>query len=150
MTIRKIEIARGAWGAALLLAPRTVLARVHREPADHRAVVVTRILGARQISQAILSGVHPSPEVLAMGVWVDAAHGASAVAFAVADPGRARTAVSDAAVALGWSALGYRDLRTAVATAPAHDRWRDRLARRVLRVVPGGRDLAERARDARA
>ena len=150
MTLRRVEIARGAWGLVLLLAPTAVLNRVHHVQLDRRAVMVARVLGARHLSQAVLSGVHPSPEVLAVGAWVDAAHSATAVAFAVADPARARAALSDAVVAGSWSALGYRDVTAARPTPPGHDRWRDRLALLALRVVPGGDDLAQRARAARA
>lgn len=139
------ELWRAGWGAALLLAPRPILTRVHHVHVDATAIAVARILGARQLAQALLSGVRPSPEVLAMGVWVDGAHAASAVALAAADPGRARAALTDAAVAGVWAAAGARDLRRGTAGPPGHDRHRDRLARRVLRLVPGGQALLRRA-----
>lgn len=143
-TWRWIELIRAGWGAALLLAPRHVLRLAH-VPVDTRAAVVARILGARQLAQATLSGVDPSPHVLALGVWVDGAHAATAAALAAADPSRARAALTDAAVAGIWAGAGDRDLRSGVAAAPSHQRRRDDLARLVLGLVPGGGALLRRA-----
>jgi hypothetical protein len=145
---RRLELGRIGWGVLLLAAPARVLGATGAR-VDTPGVVVTRILGVRQLTQGVLSGLRPSPEVLAMGVWVDGAHSATALALAVLDPDRAVAGVADAAVAAGWSRLGLRDLRRAVATPPAHDRVRDALARAVLGVVPGGArllGLAARAR----
>jgi len=57
----------------LLFAPQVVLNRVHHVEVDTESVLVARVLGARHLTQAALSGINPSPEVLAMGVWVDVA-----------------------------------------------------------------------------
>lgn len=148
MILRWIEIGRGAWGAGLLLAPRRALRATHAT-LDPTSVNVTRILGARQLVQAALSGVNPSPEVLATGVWVDAAHSATAVALALTDHRRARAGLIDATVAAVWASIGARDLAHAKATAPSHDRVRDRLARTVLSRLPGGSALLEQARERR-
>lgn len=139
--LRRIELARGVWGAALLVAPRQVMERVHHVRVDTNSVVVARILGARQLTQAALSGIRPSPEVLAMGVWVDTVHALTALGLAVVDRTRARAGLTDTAVAGVWAAAGYRDLSGAEATPPAHQRTRDRLARVVLGLAPGGRLL---------
>ncbi len=138
MQLRVIELARAGWGGAMLFAPRIVLARVHHVEVNTNSLLVARVLGARHLTQAALSGVNPSPEVLAMGVWVDVAHASTAVALAVVDRTRARAGLTDTAVAGLWAGAGYRDLRTARATPPSHDRSRDALARRVLALVPGG------------
>jgi hypothetical protein len=135
---RWIELARAAWGAALLLAPRQV--RV-----DDRSLLVARILGARHLSQAVLSGVDPSPEVLAMGVWVDCAHATTALALAAVDRSRARGGLTDAGVAAVWAAAGYHDLNTGAVPSPRHDRRRDAMARWVLGMVPGGSILMRRS-----
>lgn len=45
---------------------------------DRKSLLIARILGARQISKALLAGIDPSPQVLAMGVWGDLTHAASA------------------------------------------------------------------------
>ncbi|MGI9155119.1 MAG: hypothetical protein ACR2FG_00540 [Marmoricola sp.] len=148
--VRGIELVRGCWGLLLLVAPQSVLQRLHGKKIDTRAVRFTRILGARQLGQAVLSGVAPSPEVLAMGVWVDTVHSLSAVALATADSGRSRLAWADAGVAGAYAAAGTKDLASARATVPAHDRRRDTLARWALDRVPGGGPLLCRADRARA
>lgn len=149
MNLRFIELARAGWGAAMLSAPRVVLERIHHVEIDTKSVIVARILGARHLGQATLSGINPSPEVLAMGVWVDTVHALSALALAVIDRNRARAGLTDSAVAGVWAIAGYRDLRNATATPSAHDRHRDALARRVLAIVPGGANLRRLADDAR-
>ncbi len=149
MSLRWIEVARAAWGASLLLAPRRALRATHAT-LDTRSVNVTRVLGARQLAQAVLSGVRPSPEVLATGVWVDTAHSATAVALALTDRRRARAGLIDATVAGVWAGIGARDLCNAEPTAPGHDRVRDRLARLVLPRLPGGSALLRRAHQRRS
>ena len=147
--IRRIELLRGAWGTALLLAPEQVLAHVHHLRIDRAGVRVARVLGARQLGQAVLSGVDPSPEVLAMGVWVDGVHAATAVGLAVVDRQRARAGLTDAVIAGAYAVLGYRDLLTTGATPSSHQRRRDELARAVLGLVPGGSGLLSRCALAR-
>jgi hypothetical protein len=71
---RRIETVRGGWGLALLISPDAVLGTVHGLRVDRKSRVVARILGARHLVQAVSSGVRPSAEVLAMGVWVDWVH----------------------------------------------------------------------------
>lgn len=138
---RPVELFRAGWGAALLIVPRGVLAHVHLLRADTKTVVTLRILGARQLAQAALSGIRPSPEVLAMGVWADTVHSLTAAALALADRSRVRAASADAAVAGLWAMSGYRDLGVGHTPAPAHQRRRDQLARTVLSIVPGGSPL---------
>ena len=105
---------------------------VHHVRVDTKSLAVARILGARQLTQAALSGLRPSPEVLAMGVWVDAVHAMTAFGLAVLDRSRARAGLTDTAIAGLWAVIGYRDLVSAQPTPPAHQRRRDQLARIVL------------------
>lgn len=142
---RRIEIVRGLWGAALLAWPDRVLATVHGLRVDTRSRTIARILGARHVAQSALSGYRPSPEVLAMGVWVDAVHALTAVGLAVLDRNRARAGLTDATVAALWAAGGNHDLADDSPTPVAHQRIRDRLAILVLSHVPGGRWLLARA-----
>lgn len=141
---RKIELLRAGWGAALLVAPRQVMTNVHHVRVDRKSVVIARILGARQLTQATLSGFRPSPEVLAMGVWVDAVHAMTALGLAMLDRSRARAGLTDTAIAGLWAGAGYRDLASAGPTPLAHQRRRDQLARIVLGAVPGGSPLLRR------
>jgi hypothetical protein len=149
MKIRAIELVRAGWGAVLLAAPAEVLDHIHGVQVDRKALVVTRILGARHLAQALLSGVNPGPEVLAAGVWVDTVHSATALGLAAVDRRRARGGVTDAVVAASWAALGWRHLRAGNARTDGV-RGRDRLARTVVGALPGGRGLMARARAVRA
>lgn len=147
MRLRLIEVLRSIWGAALLAAPRTVLSTIHGVDADRRAVVVTRILGARHLAQAGLSGLNPSPEVLAAGTWVDGVHSLTAVGLAAVDRHRARAAVTDAVIAATWALFGAHDLSAGHPAPPGRQRRRDRLAQAILPRLPGGRhvwSMAER------
>ncbi len=146
MQTRNIEAVRGLYGVSLLLAPRWTMSRLHLVTVDRSSVVVGRVLGARQLSQAILSGASPSPEVLAAGVWVDLAHAATAVGLATVDRSRLGAGVTNAAASLMWAGWGWRDLHHGPVPDATHQRTRDRLATAVLSVVPGGRVLGETAR----
>jgi hypothetical protein len=64
-------------------------------------------------------GIAPSPKVIAMGVWVECVHAATALALAGSDPFRSRAELADAGVATAWAGLGYSDLRRRRAAAPA-------------------------------
>jgi hypothetical protein len=147
--LRLIEVLRALWGAALVAGPGLVLARIPGIDADRKAVLVARILGARHLVQATLSGVHPSPEVIATGTWVDAVHALTAFSLAAADPRRARAALIDAVVAAAWALFGVHDLVTGATPPPRHLRRRDRLAQVLLPRLPGGRQLRETAQRAR-
>ena len=142
---REIELTRGAVGVSLLLAPRAWLRAAYRTEPDHRAVLVARILGARHLTQAVLSGVDPSPEVLATGVWTDTAHAVTALGMALADRRRAAAGVLNAASALVWGAWGHHDLTHGPVPGPSHDRHRDAMARWTLSRLPGGAPLLRRA-----
>lgn len=142
-TVRRIELVRGAWGLVMLVGPRPVLGRlaIHDDPV---MVATGRVLGARHLTQAVLSGARPSPEVLAMGVWVDGVHAVCALGLALTSRRRAAAGLFDAVGATGWAVAGYRDLVSPRAALPTHTGRRDALARRVLRVLPGGSPLADR------
>jgi hypothetical protein len=146
---RLIELVRGLWGAALLAAPRLVLSEIHGVDADRKAVVVTRILGARHLTQAALSGINPSPEIIATGTWVDSVHSLTALALAAADRRRARAGITDAIIAAAWMLFGAHNLTTGATPPPTHQRRRDQLAQQILPRLPGGQRLwasAQRAR----
>jgi len=142
-TVRRIELVRGAWGLVMVVAPRPLLSTV--ETHGDRAMVWTgRVLGARHLTQAVLSGARPSPEGLAMGVWVDGVHALCALGLAVCSPSRTAAGLADAVAATGWAVAGYRDLVSPRAALPTHTGRRDALARRFLRALPGGVLLADR------
>lgn len=82
MTSRPLAVARAVYGAGLLLAPPAVLERLARAPLDRRALMVARVLGARELTQAALIDRRPTRVRRAVGVGIDCAHGASMVAVA--------------------------------------------------------------------
>lgn len=146
--VRRIELVRGAWGLVVILRPGPVLSAVDTG-GDRAMVVVGRVLGARHLTQAVLSGARPSPEVLAMGVWVDAVHALTALALAALSPSRTAAGLADAVGAGGWAIAGYQDLVNPRSVLPDHTRRRDALARWTLARLPGGRRLRQRTEDER-
>jgi hypothetical protein len=150
MTVRYLEFVRAGWGAVLLTAPRAVLTAAHAVHVDRKALAITRILGARQLVQASLSGVNPTPEILAAGVWVDAVHSLTAFGLAAVDRRRVRVGVVDGIVAAVWAGFGWHHLHAKQTRPFADAPRRDRLARTVIGALPGGRGLMAQARRARA
>lgn len=149
MKFRGFELVRAGWGAVLLAAPSQVLDHIHGVQVDRKALVVTRILGARHLVQASFSGVNPGPEVLAAGIWVDAVHSLTAFGLAAVDRRRARGGIVDGIVAAAWAGLALRHLHTGnVRTTSV--RGRDRFSRAVVGALPGGRRLMARAQAVRA
>lgn len=135
---RRIELARAAWGAVLLVSPRPVLRDVVGVADDHRSIVIARILGGRHLVQAAISGLAPTPHVLALGVWVDAVHSVTALGLAVADRSRVRAGVIDGVIAGVWCGFGYRDLASSSPRGVDTERRRDALAVTILHWLPGG------------
>jgi hypothetical protein len=88
-------------------------------PVDSRTLTVTRLLGARHLVQAFVSGLIPTRRVLVVGGLVDLSHSASMALLGEFDPGRRRLAWVDGAVAAGWGAVSLRDSRTANSSVSA-------------------------------
>jgi hypothetical protein len=87
-----------AWGAALLGRPHDLLARTSGRRPGSAEVVVARLLGVRQVVQAV--ALHRWPVRAAR--WcaaVDALHGASMVLLATLSPRHRRPALLSAGVA---------------------------------------------------
>lgn len=139
-----LEAVRGGYGAVQLARPRLVADRLLAAPLDRRGRGVARVLGARQVVQALASGRSPSYPVLALGVEVDLLHAASMLAVALADRRRRRPALTDALIAGSFAfggALAARAVgrRPSVPEAPTgldrlREQWADRLAQAL---VPG-------------
>ena len=141
---RRLELLRLLWGLAMLTRPGPIMSAVGTG-GDRTMVVVGRILGARHVTQAVLSGARPTPEVLAMGVWVDGVHALCALGLAGASPSRTGAGVGDAIGSSGWAALGYHDLVNPRSIVPSSTRRRDAMARWTLARVPAGGRLRRRA-----
>ena len=93
---------------------------------------MVRVLGARQVAQAGLTGRNPTRAVLLLGAEVDAAHAASMVGLAVCCRRYRRAALGEAAVAGTLAAAGawaarYSPGEPIAGRTPAGV-WRDRMA----------------------
>ncbi|MDI6100227.1 SDR family oxidoreductase [Actinoplanes sp. NEAU-A12] len=105
--LRAAALARTGWGLALLAAPE-VLARIgQRPPAGPAALAVARVLGARQLAQAVVTTARPSAAVAAASAAVDTLHAATDVGLAAVSPRWRSVALVDAAVASGLAACGW-------------------------------------------
>ncbi|MEU2616344.1 hypothetical protein ABZ570_33005 [Micromonospora sp. NPDC007271] len=96
-------LARLAWGATLIVAPRRVLRRWGHP--SRLAVGTLRVLGVRHLAQAAVTLRRPAPAVLVVGAAADLLHGTSALALAAIDRRQRRLALLDSAIAGGWAVL---------------------------------------------
>ena len=140
-----LGVVRGGYGALQLAAPALVSERLLGRPLDTRGRAIARILGARQLAQAMASGREPGYPVLALGVEVDLLHALSMLGLAAASPGRRRAALADTLIAASFAAAGALAARAASAERPPipggtlgrlRQSWADRLAGAL---VPGSR-----------
>jgi hypothetical protein len=106
---RGVVVARAVWGAGCLAAPAAVGRVLGLAPGDRRALLLLRVLGARDLGQAVLAGTDPPPALLRLGAGVDALHAASMVALAAVSRDHRRPALISAALAAVWTAASLRD-----------------------------------------
>ncbi|GAA2861120.1 hypothetical protein Acy02nite_57550 [Actinoplanes cyaneus] len=71
-------------------------------------MTVARVLGARQVAQALVIAARPSPRVAGLSVLVDAAHASTCVWLAVTSGRWRPTATVDALIAVGLAAAGWQ------------------------------------------
>jgi hypothetical protein len=109
-----LSVVRGAYGIALCCAPGALIGLAGGPAGDQRARAVARILGARHVTQAVLSAARPNPAVLAAGAGADALHAASMAALALPDTPCRRIAGTDALIAAAFAMAGI-----AIAAGPA-------------------------------
>ena len=98
-----LETARLLYGAAQLVAPRTV-AQTARTETDQESLLVRRVLGARHLAQAALL-IRGDSTAHRKGAVVDAAHASSMIAWAITHRRRRRAALLNALSATSF-ALG--------------------------------------------
>lgn len=101
-----LQLLRATYGGVQLARPALLADRLLGVPPDRRTRWVARLLGARQLGQAALSGLRPSPRALAIGAAVDLAHAVSMLALGAVDRRRRRAAATDALVAGGFALAG--------------------------------------------
>ncbi len=113
-----LVVIRFVYGAVLLLAPTRALAALTRAPIDHRARLVGRVLGVRELLQAELIRRHPSPGWWLTGAGVDGVHAVSMLGLAGVDRRRRPLALHNAATATGFALASI----VAVSRAPVSTR----------------------------
>lgn len=103
-----LETVRGCLGALDLVAAPRVAAAELGSHAGRGETVVMRVLGVRQVAQALLVGRTDSRTAHRFGAAVDAAHCASMVLLALLDRRHRRAALVQASLAalLGAAELG--------------------------------------------
>jgi hypothetical protein len=101
-----LEAVRATFGALQLLAPDLLTDRVLNRRLDSRARTVSRLLGARHLTQALASGRAPTTAVLALGAEVDLLHAVTSIALGIIDRRRRRVALADAFVASTFAVAG--------------------------------------------
>ena len=112
-------LVRMAFGIALLAAPDPILRLASQKPATARVRVAARILGARELIQAVVTGVQPDAACLAVGAETDLVHAATMLALATVDSRTRRVALSSAMTAGMFAAVGAAHARRAPHTSPA-------------------------------
>jgi hypothetical protein len=106
-------ISRGRllYGSALVLAPDALLGELHAGAVDRRARTFARVLGARQVIEAMLVGPGASPRRIRLGAAVDGVHALTMVTLAAVDPRRRGLAGANALVATALALLGLEEAR---------------------------------------
>lgn len=104
----RLAAIRAAWGAALALAPGSVLRAVGAGRIDARTRRVTRVLGARELIQAMLASRCRSRRSSLAGAAVDGTHAASMLVLAVWHPAYRRPAAASALTAATFATAGLR------------------------------------------
>lgn len=105
--------ARIVYGAVLLAVPSPVLRLVTGQAATVRERAVTRILGARLLTQAAVTDVRPDAVSLAVGAEVDLVHTVSMLCWAALDRRSRRLTLLSAAIAASFAVAGAADVRRA-------------------------------------
>ncbi len=105
VALRRLRLARASWGGFLLVVPAGALAAVERVASDTTAQRLTRVLGGRDVMQALLTTDRRRAEV---GSAVDALHALSMIGLAMAaHDGRRRLALISGVVAGGFGVAGW-------------------------------------------
>jgi hypothetical protein len=131
--IRVAGAIRAGLGLLEVLAPGRAgrIMGVRLDPPTRRVV---RVLGARQLLQAIMSASEPTPAVLALGAEVDALHSASMAAVALASRRLRRAALAECLAAALFAASGVRG------ASRAATRWRGGTRSGPIGALAGRRD----------
>ena len=146
-TLARFGQLRAGLGAAQALFPGRASRLLVIQPLDRCSRGVIRVLGIRQVGQALVTGTQPSAAVLLLGAEVDAAHAASMVTLALCSRRWRGAALADAMIATLFALAGAAAARSGGRPAPQtqwsarRDRWAERVATRLVpdRLLGGAR-----------
>ncbi len=103
--MRRVSIARVLLGAVQLVRPTWVA----RDGADDELTIgAIRLLGARDMTQGVITLLRPSRRVIRLGAAVDTIHALSMVGLAAVDRPRRVTALTSVAYAAGCAVAGFK------------------------------------------
>ncbi len=140
-TLRALGPVRAAVGCARVAFPGTVIPGLAKGALGARGRGVVRVLGARQITQALLTGRDATRPVLWLGAEADLAHAASMIGLAIVGRRYRRDALAEATIAVAFALAGISAARAAPVEPARPSRlgeWRHRIAERLARrLVPG-------------
>jgi hypothetical protein len=111
--MRYAAVARATYGVFLLVVPDKLIQGVSGELTNQAPKVVRRILGARQLAQALTIERSGTRGWLLVGTAIDATHALSMVGLALLSRNYRRPAALDAALASGLAINGLREARNA-------------------------------------
>ena len=103
VSLTALPLTRFAYGATLLVAPGALIKLTCAHPADPRARLVARVLGARHCLQAVVVGSARAPIVHKLAVAVDLLHALSMEGMAVFDHKNRRAEMVDGCVATAFA-----------------------------------------------
>ena len=104
-------IVRASYGGALLCVPGPMITAVTGAPASGRVRAVARVLGARQLAQAVVCGLAPRRGLIQAGAAADGLHAASMLALAGTEPTLRRALLADTAIAAAFASVATTSLR---------------------------------------
>jgi hypothetical protein len=106
-----LAVAEGCWGAALLFGASPLLRLLAGTSVHARVVTIARVLGARQLLQALITVWRPTRQNLERGAAVDAVHAATMFAAAAANIAPRRLTIASATTASTFAAVGLAQSR---------------------------------------
>lgn len=118
--MKRLTLARVAIGVAYLLVPGQLLGWLAPADVDPRVRTVLRLLGVRQLAQALLCARDRTATVARWAAGADAAHASSMLALALLDRRRRRAASIDACIAATLAVAGFTDARALQAASSDH------------------------------
>lgn len=132
--IARLNYVRVGLAVAHLFFPGLMPHWLVSRPIDRRARTIIRLLGFRQLSQALLTGARPTAAVLLLGAEVDIAHAASMTGLALCSRRWCRAALVNAVIAAAFAFLEVIAARTdsqpvaPIGWSATRDHWADRVA----------------------